>query len=176
MRHGAREVSVQSPKKLGCYYCNDIIAPADVCFSPPPPEIPADLPSLVTHRSHTGSDVHGDASWARANCVCNSCRAPRLAPPASLRVRPTLSERILYALAYGTTHASLLAPAPPPGRDAQQPQEGGGSVLGLVPHQLRGFLEEFRSVQIVGAAYDRCTGCSEMVRRAVDDSPIRPYG
>jgi ubiquitin-like modifier-activating enzyme ATG7 len=71
---------------------------------------------------------------------------------------------------------SLLAPAPPPGQDAQQSQEEGGSVLGLVPHQLRGFLAEFRSVQIVGAAYDRCTGCSETVRRAVDDSPIRPYG
>jgi len=40
-------------------------------------------------------------------------------------------------------------------------------VLGLVPHQLRGFLAQFRNMQIVGAAYDRCTGCSETVRRAV---------
>ena len=39
--------------------------------------------------------------------------------------------------------------------------------MGLVPHQLRGFLAQFRNMQIVGAAYDRCTGCSETVRPAV---------
>ncbi len=39
--------------------------------------------------------------------------------------------------------------------------------MGLVPHQLRGFLAQFRNMQIVGAAYDRCTGCSETVRLAV---------
>ena len=67
-----------------------------------------------------------------------------------------------------TTFCSLHAPAPPPGKDSQQPQrEDEGSVLGLVPHQLRGFLAQFRNVQIVGAAYDRCTGCSETVCRAV---------
>ena len=38
-------------------------------------------------------------------------------------------------------------------------------MLGLVPHQLRGFLAQFHNMQIVGAAYDRCTGCSETVRR-----------
>jgi ubiquitin-like modifier-activating enzyme ATG7 len=64
---------------------------------------------------------------------------------------------------------SLYAPAPPPGQDAQQPEQEGGSVLGLVPHQLRGFLTQFRTMQIVGAAYDRCTGCSETVRQ-----PRRP--
>ena len=65
------------------------------------------------------------------------------------------------------TLCSLHTPAPPPGKDAQQPQEEGGSVLGLVPHQLRGFLAQFRNMQIVGAAYDRCTGCSETVRQPV---------
>ena len=60
---------------------------------------------------------------------------------------------------------SLHAPAPPPGQDTQQPQQEGGSVLGLVPHQLRGFLAQFRNMPIVGVAYDRCTGCSETVRR-----------
>lgn len=63
--------------------------------------------------------------------------------------------------------SSLHAPAPPPGQDPQPQQENEGSVLGLVPHQLRGFLAQFRNMQIVGAAYDRCTGCSETVRRAV---------
>lgn len=55
--------------------------------------------------------------------------------------------------------------APPPpqtqGGEAAPASEG---VLGVVPHQLRGFLAQFRNMPITGAAYDRCTGCSEAVR------------
>lgn len=60
---------------------------------------------------------------------------------------------------------SVNAPAPVPqtGKDAPDPHES-GSVLGLVPHQLRGFLAEFRNMPIKGAAYSRCTGCSDTVR------------
>lgn len=36
----------------------------------------------------------------------------------------------------------------------------------MVPHQLRGFLAQFRNIPIVGAAYDKCTGCSETVSRS----------
>ena len=60
------------------------------------------------------------------------------------------------------TVCRIHAPAPPP----QANEEAGHaheSILGLVPHQLRGFLAQFRNVPIVGAAYDRCTGCSEKV-------------
>jgi ubiquitin-like modifier-activating enzyme ATG7 len=41
--------------------------------------------------------------------------------------------------------------------------ETDGSPLGLVPHQLRGFLAQFRTMLIEGPAYDRCTGCSATV-------------
>lgn len=59
---------------------------------------------------------------------------------------------------------SVHAPAPPPqtGSDVADPSTS-GSVLGLVPHQLRGFLAQFRNMPIIGAAYDKCTGCSETV-------------
>ena len=32
-----------------------------------------------------------------------------------------------------------------------------------MPHQLRGYLAEFRTVPVKGAAYARCTGCGDAV-------------
>jgi ubiquitin-like modifier-activating enzyme ATG7 len=40
------------------------------------------------------------------------------------------------------------------------------TALGIVPHQLRGFLAQFNTLRIVGQAYDRCTGCSAAVVKA----------
>lgn len=40
------------------------------------------------------------------------------------------------------------------------------TALGIVPHQLRGFLAQFNTLRIVGQAYDRCTGCSAAVIEA----------
>jgi hypothetical protein len=37
------------------------------------------------------------------------------------------------------------------------------SPLGLLPHQIRGFLGQFSNMLIAGKAYDRCTACSETV-------------
>jgi ubiquitin-like modifier-activating enzyme ATG7 len=56
----------------------------------------------------------------------------------------------------------INAPPPPP---AASPEDAAaaGSILGMVPHQIRGFLAQFRNIPITGAAFDRCTGCSETV-------------
>jgi len=56
----------------------------------------------------------------------------------------------------------LMAPAPKPHTPPEDAASEGG-ILGMVPHQLRGFLAQFRNIPIVGAAYDKCTGCSETV-------------
>ena len=58
----------------------------------------------------------------------------------------------------------LMAPAPKPNTPPEEAASQGG-ILGMVPHQLRGFLAQFRNIPIVGAAYDKCTGCSETVSR-----------
>ena len=60
----------------------------------------------------------------------------------------------------------LMAPAPKPNTPPEEAASQGG-VLGMVPHQLRGFLAQFRNVPIVGAAYDKCTGCSETVSQSL---------
>lgn len=68
-----------------------------------------------------------------------------------------------------TASSSIHAPPPPAtpasrsAADTLDPDANNG-VLGQVPHQLRGFLaQSFRNMPIVGAAYGRCTGCSEAV-------------
>ena len=35
--------------------------------------------------------------------------------------------------------------------------------LGIIPHQMRGFLANFNNMLIVGQAYDKCTACSDMI-------------
>ena len=35
--------------------------------------------------------------------------------------------------------------------------------LGLVPHQIRGFLSEFRNMMISGQSYDCCSACSPKI-------------
>jgi len=40
------------------------------------------------------------------------------------------------------------------------------TVLGLIPHQIRGFLSTFSSLSIIGQSYDRCTACSARILQA----------
>ncbi|KIJ65777.1 hypothetical protein HYDPIDRAFT_27010 [Hydnomerulius pinastri MD-312] len=131
MRHGAR-ASASKGTRLGCYYCNDIVAPAD----------------SLTDRT--------------LDQMCTVTR-PGLASIAS----STAVELLVSLLQHPE---GLHAPPPPPQTDGKlaDPSES-GSVLGLVPHQLRGFLAQFRNLPITGAAYDKCTGCSETVLKAYEE-------
>lgn len=45
-----------------------------------------------------------------------------------------------------------------------------------MPHQLRAQLGSWKTLQIEGAAYDRCTGCSKLVSRFAIVSSPRPQG
>ncbi|TIC61802.1 hypothetical protein E3Q03_02533 [Wallemia mellicola] len=38
-----------------------------------------------------------------------------------------------------------------------------GSILGVIPHQIRGMLARFNNIQITGQAYDCCTACSDVI-------------
>src|SRR5437763_14241071 len=35
--------------------------------------------------------------------------------------------------------------------------------LGIIPHQMRGFLTNFNNMLIIGQAYDKCTACSDKI-------------
>ena len=55
-------------------------------------------------------------------------------------------------------HDGGKAPAPLSGT-----QDRGEHPLGLVPHQIRGFLSAFQNMSITGKSYDCCSACSDKV-------------
>lgn len=56
------------------------------------------------------------------------------------------------------------APAPLKGSD-----ESGDHPLGLVPHQIRGFLATFENITVTGKSYTCCSACSEKVTAAYEE-------
>jgi len=82
---------------------------------------------------------------------------------------PIAASTAVELLASLLQHPDGIYAAAPPATATQEEEHGNrGSVLGLVPHQLRGFLSQFRNIHITGAAYDKCTGCSETVIQAYE--------
>ncbi|KAI0826044.1 E1-like protein-activating [Irpex lacteus] len=130
MRHGARS-SLAKGERLGCYYCNDIVAPAD----------------SLTDRT-----------------LDQMCTVTR---PGLASIAASTAVELLVSVLQHPDGVNAPAPVPQTGKDAPDTHES-GSVLGLVPHQLRGFLAEFRNMPIKGAAYSRCTGCSDTVLEAYE--------
>jgi ubiquitin-like modifier-activating enzyme ATG7 len=135
MRHGAREATTASgTPRLGCYYCNDIVAPAD----------------SLTDRT-----------------LDQMCTVTR---PGLASIAASTAVELLVALLQHPD--GVRAPAPPPqtsnAPDLPDPEQS-GSVLGLIPHQLRGYLAQFRNLHILGAAFGNCTGCSETVIKAYEE-------
>jgi ubiquitin-like modifier-activating enzyme ATG7 len=45
-------------------------------------------------------------------------------------------------------------------------------ILGLVPHQIRGFLTHFNQLLLVAYAYPHCSACSESVLSKFDQQGI----
>lgn len=122
MRHGAR---VDPPPEasyhgLGCYFCNDVVAPAD------------SLKDLTLDQQ------------------CTVTR-PGIAAIASALLVELLVSVIQHPL-------GAAAPAP-----SSPDEDRGDHPLGLVPHQIRGFLSNFRNLSITGNAYNCCSACSDRV-------------
>lgn len=121
MRHGAnptQQIQSQSSSRLGCYFCNDVVAPTD----------------SLTDRT--------------LDQMCTVTR-PGLAAIASSMTVEMMVSILQHPL-------GILAPA----FSNTTPE---ASILGHLPHQLRGSLFNFTTLLIQGPAYDKCTGCSPTV-------------
>lgn len=46
---------------------------------------------------------------------------------------------------------------------ASQGKDENEHPLGLVPHQIRGFLSNFSNISVVGRSYDCCSACSDNI-------------
>jgi ubiquitin-like modifier-activating enzyme ATG7 len=57
------------------------------------------------------------------------------------------------------------APAPIPisGTQASYHRDPPDHALGIVPHQIRGFLNDFRNMVVHGKSYDSCSACSTAI-------------
>ncbi|CAO3653968.1 unnamed protein product [Mucor fragilis] len=128
MRHGARQHQQQN--ELGCYFCNDIVAPTD---------------SLTDRTLDQQCTVTRPGLAAIAGALAVELMVSLLQHPDGINARADTSNN--------QTQSS-------------------GSILGLLPHQIRGFLGQFSNMLIVGQAYEKCTACSEKILEAYDENHL----
>ncbi|MCJ1439091.1 Autophagy protein 7 [Xylographa pallens] len=121
MRHGWKDPSKPNTgTELGCYFCNDVVAPAD----------------SLTDRT--------------LDQQCTVTR-PGIAAIASALLVEIFVSVLQHPL-------GSLAPSPP-----LDQRDIGEHPLGIVPHQIRGFLSTFQNMVIGGKSYDCCSACSDKV-------------
>lgn len=79
--------------------------------------------------------------------------------PGIAAIASALLVEILVSLLQHPLGASAPAPTKPT-------EERGDHPLGIVPHQIRGFLANFQNVVIRGSSYDCCSACSDKITGA----------
>lgn len=151
MRHGLKPGG-PGEEEMGCYFCNDVVAPADVSS-----ESPSSL-WLIKARTNTTQSLKD----ATLDQQCTVTR-PGIAPIASAMLVELLVSILQHPL-------RAHAPAPTNPSPDNDPKAASSSAkpafdhpLGLVPHQIRGFLSSFSNLSIHGQPYDCCSACSDRI-------------
>ena len=135
VRHGVRDSAVPEcsmadlskcipGEKLGCYFCNDVVAPGDS---------------------------------TRDRTLDQQCTVSR--PGLSMLAASVAVELFVSVLVHPL---GGRAPADTSSHDDHLLAQA-TSPLGIVPHQIRGFLSRFHNMMPASAAFDRCTACSPKV-------------
>lgn len=125
----------EEAEELGCYFCSDVVAPADSLKS------------------------------ATLDQQCTVTR-PGAAPLAS-----SLAVEMLVSITQHRLGAHAPAPTPPATTGIQpapptDPNSRNAHPLGTVPHQLRGYMSTWQTLQVKGKAYDCCAACSPKILQA----------
>ncbi|KAJ5102863.1 Ubiquitin-like modifier-activating enzyme atg7 [Penicillium argentinense] len=125
MRHGVA-ASANEAAELGCYFCNDVVAPANSI---------------------------------KDQTLDQQCTVTR---PGVAAIASALLVELLVSVLQHPQGAT--APAP-----LNRSHERGDHPLGLVPHQIRGFLATFENIAVTGKSYICCSACSERVTKEYQD-------
>lgn len=130
VRHGMHphDGKEQSPQ-LGCYFCNDVIAPGDTM---------------------------------KGRTLDQQCTVTR--PGLSF-----LASSIAVELMVSLLHHPLGPYAPSENRPKNGEQAS--TELGIVPHQIRGFIASFDNLLLTGTHYNCCVACSVPILTAYQENP-----
>eukprot|EP01135_Chromosphaera_perkinsii_P002803 Nk52_evm12s227 gene=Nk52_evmTU12s227 len=129
MSAGGGDKSLSSASNLvdlGCYFCNDVIAPTDS---------------------------------TKDRTLDQQCTVSR--PGLSF-----IASALVVELFISVVHHPLGALAPADAGGMSVSSSSADKPLGLLPHQIRGFLSQFSSVMPIGHQYSKCTACSDTVLNA----------
>ncbi|CAM9390652.1 unnamed protein product [Laminaria digitata] len=124
---------VETPPRLGCYFCTDVVAPENSSLNRT-----LDQQCTVTRP--------GLAPMAAATAV--EMTVGLIHHP--LRQRAPADDSAGRAKGLGAAQAAAAVGQ-------------GGHPLGALPHQVRGFIASFTTVTPSALAFDRCTACSAPV-------------
>lgn len=142
MRHGATPKD-GTEQTLGCYFCNDVVAPADS---------------------------------VKDQTLDQQCTVTR---PGVAAIASALLVELLVSILQHPLKEH--APAPVPSSSSTYERDPPEHALGIVPHQVRGFLSNFQNMIIKGQSYPCCSACSmpiiwaykndgwHFVKKALDD-------
>ncbi|GLA07940.1 autophagy protein 7 [Aspergillus niger] len=125
MRHGIKAIA-EPPTELGCYFCNDVVAPMNS---------------------------------VKDQTLDQQCTVTR---PGVAAIASALLVELLVSLLQHPLGAA--APAP-----TSRSDDRGDHPLGLVPHQVRGFLATFENIPVTGRSYKHCSACSDNITRAYEE-------
>lgn len=107
--------------KLGCYFCNDVVAPGDS---------------------------------TRDRTLDQQCTVSR---PGLAMIAGALAVEMMVSILQHSEGGYAIASS------SDDRMNEPPTSLGLVPHQIRGFLSRFDSVLPASLAFDKCTACSPVV-------------
>ena len=120
---------------LGCYFCNDVVAPGDSTRDR----------TLDQQCTVTRPGVSMIAGALAVELMVSILQHPQgIDAPAAASV----------------SHSRLKQEAPESNDDYGDEEE---SCLGIIPHQIRGFLSRFNEVLPSTSAFSCCTACSHIV-------------
>ncbi len=113
------------------------------------------------------NDINSPSDTMSGRTLDQQCTVTR--PGLSYQASATAVELLASILQHPLKNHAL----PSPGNVAPTDSlPEGSSLLGLVPHQIRGFSSHFQSLILSGARFECCTACSTTVGKAYTDDGI----